>query len=494
MNGDSEPGEGHEPSGIEGGHVRDRPLSRRSLLSASVAAGASALALTSGVASAHHTESVDGRHVSGDRCGSNDQLWVDDALVINNDWATSSADMCISHYGDGSFGWEWYRGETEIHGEDLPNYPQALIGTKPWADDSGVPMFPIQRNEVTDWDVELDVEQERSPNEWNFALEWWFTDAQPPGAGDTITHEIMLVLERSEMHTKDGNVVDDAVTDKYGNTFHYWESLPEGPSHDSSWGFHIFRTADNEIPSHIDLTAILDYLVEDPHDALNDPGVSDGNRWISGVEIGNEIWDETDGDTRVNEFNVRLNGETATAGVSGEFSEPPAPPASPTDLTVVGSDDSSVTLSWVGPTDTGDGALDHYVVTVDGDEATTVTSTEATVTGLTSDTAYEFAVVAVTDAGLESAPSSSVSARTDDGDTPGDCVSSIDIGEYDACDLDGDGLHTDVTGSGSLGFNDVVTFFEEHSRPEIQNNAQAFDFSGDGRVGFNDVVALFERL
>ncbi|GAB3040611.1 glycoside hydrolase family 5 protein [Natronobiforma cellulositropha] len=63
-----------------------------------------------------------------------------------------------------------------------------------------------------------------------------------------------------------------------------------------------------------------------------------------------------------------------------------------------------------------------------------------------------------------------------------------------AQDLTGDGLYEDVTGDGNLGFNDVVTFFEEHDGDVVQNNVEYFDFSGSGSVGFNDVVALFERL
>ncbi|GAB3041923.1 ThuA domain-containing protein [Natronobiforma cellulositropha] len=63
-----------------------------------------------------------------------------------------------------------------------------------------------------------------------------------------------------------------------------------------------------------------------------------------------------------------------------------------------------------------------------------------------------------------------------------------------AQDLTGDGLYEDITGDGNLGFNDVVTFFEEHNSDVVQSNVEYFDFSGNGQVGFNDVVALFERL
>ncbi|GAB3017198.1 glycoside hydrolase family 9 protein [Natronobiforma cellulositropha] len=85
--------------------------------------------------------------------------------------------------------------------------------------------------------------------------------------------------------------------------------------------------------------------------------------------------------------------------------------------------------------------------------------------------------------------------KSDDGDD-GPEPSGLDVNGdgNDAQDLTGDGLYEDVTGDGNLGFNDVVTFFEEHNNDVVQSNASNFDFSGNGSVGFNDVVALFERL
>ncbi|GAB3040588.1 hypothetical protein GCM10025298_32510 [Natronobiforma cellulositropha] len=78
----------------------------------------------------------------------------------------------------------------------------------------------------------------------------------------------------------------------------------------------------------------------------------------------------------------------------------------------------------------------------------------------------------------------------------GDDPSGLDVNGdgNDAQDLTGDGLYEDITGDGNLGFNDVVTFFEEHNGDVVQSNVEYFDFSGNGSVGFNDVVSLFERL
>ncbi|WP_263018764.1 endo-1,4-beta-xylanase [Natronobiforma cellulositropha] len=89
--------------------------------------------------------------------------------------------------------------------------------------------------------------------------------------------------------------------------------------------------------------------------------------------------------------------------------------------------------------------------------------------------------------------STGVTVVIDDGDD-GDSILDVNGDGNPAQDLTGDGRYEDVTGDGNLGFNDVVTFFEEHNGDVVQNNVQYFDFSGNGSVGFNDVVALFERL
>lgn len=70
----------------------------------------------------------------------------------------------------------------------------------------------------------------------------------------------------------------------------------------------------------------------------------------------------------------------------------------------------------------------------------------------------------------------------------------IELGSYTAQDLNGDGLHEDVTGDGSVGFNDVVVFFEHLDDAAVTDNVDAFDFSGNGAVGFADVIALFEEV
>lgn len=112
-----------------------RALSRRRFVQATGAtAGALALGGTA-VAGAQPLEET---------CESFGEIDVGDGdfLLINNDWGESVEDsgfeMCSWLAEDGSYGYEW---TTRPDGGE-PNYPQVLLGTKPWGDDSDVGSFP----------------------------------------------------------------------------------------------------------------------------------------------------------------------------------------------------------------------------------------------------------------------------------------------------------------------------------------------------------------
>ncbi|WP_049928121.1 cellulase family glycosylhydrolase [Halopiger goleimassiliensis] len=71
---------------------------------------------------------------------------------------------------------------------------------------------------------------------------------------------------------------------------------------------------------------------------------------------------------------------------------------------------------------------------------------------------------------------------------------SIQVGDYEARDPDGDGLYDDVTGDGRTNHEDVEAFYEHLDADGVQENPDAFDFDEDGHVGFADVLELLEGL
>ena len=258
--------------------------------------GASALAAT-----ALGSATVGAQTRIAESCGSFDTLEVGDGdfLLINNDWG-GDVDMCIWAADDGSYGYEWETRTTE--GE--PNYPQALLGTKPWGDDTGVDEFPIRRGAVDELELTFDVDVDIAGGEWNLAEEWWLMDGRPDPNDPPHTHEIMLVLDWGGGHEHETVLDPEAIEDAHGNVIDHWISYDSGGT---AADFHIFRLADPATTGTVDLTAIMEYVETEIG------GVSD-DLLLSGVELGTEYWVGTAGEVAFNAFDVTVNGRTYSSG------------------------------------------------------------------------------------------------------------------------------------------------------------------------------------
>jgi hypothetical protein len=84
--------------------------------------------------------------------------------------------------------------------------------------------------------------------------------------------------------------------------------------------------------------------------------------------------------------------------------------------------------------------------------------------------------------------------RTDDLPQAGGDSETISVGEYEARDLDDDGLYEDVTGDTETTHGDVNALFEHRNADGVRNNPEKFDFDGNGRFGFSDILELLERI
>ncbi|NUB90054.1 hypothetical protein HTZ84_17740 [Haloterrigena sp. SYSU A558-1] len=257
--------------------------------------GASALAATTLGAS-----SVAARDAVTEACGSSDTLDVGDGdfLLINNEWG-ADVDMCIWAADDGTYGYEW---ATRTAGGE-PNYPEVLLGTKPWGTESGVDAFPVPRGDVDELELTFDVDVDIDGENWNLAEEWWLMDGEPNPDGPH-THEIMLVLDWGDEHGHGDPVAPGAIEDAHGNAIDHWISYDSGGT---DADFHIFRLADPTTSGTVDLTAIMSYVETEIG------GVSD-DLLLSGIEVGNEYWSGTSGDVTFDTLDVAINGRTYSSG------------------------------------------------------------------------------------------------------------------------------------------------------------------------------------
>jgi len=224
-------------------------------------------------------------------------------ILSNNDWGYScNLDECyqaIILYTDDSYGWEWNRDST---GSNNPNYPEVICGTKPWGDQTPVTIFPIQIKDLNSCNADMDIVFGASGNNWNFALEFWLTTQKPEGndVSSSITDEVMIWFGWGPTH--DGVVDDDDVIVDGENTYDYAHHYSF-----TDWEYHQFRiSGEQRIPPTIDFKLFVDYI-QDRY------GLSD-TLWITGMELGNEYWDYTEGACTVKKLSYSVNGETVVSG------------------------------------------------------------------------------------------------------------------------------------------------------------------------------------
>lgn len=278
---------GHSITDVFGGG------SRRDFLKAGVAIGVGGLALGLGdTAMAANVEEI---------CNSeNGTIDVANGFtLLDNRWGNENAHQCIWHNDDGSYGYDFDASNT---GGGI-NYPEVFIGTRPWGSSTGVGEFPIQRQDVDEFVMDVNGDVDISGGEWNWAEEWWLMDQPPTQQPETHQYEIMLLLDWSDDHSH-GEVADPgAWTDRFGNTVDLWVVYDSGGT---DADFYIFRIQGGHDGGKIDMAEIIAYLSDTE-------GVR-GDLWLSGIELGNEYWTGAVGETTYNTFDVTINGSTYTSG------------------------------------------------------------------------------------------------------------------------------------------------------------------------------------
>jgi chitinase len=223
--------------------------------------------------------------------------------LSNNAWGyscnLSGCYQAIILYTDDSYGWEWNRDST---GDNDPNYPEVICGTKPWGTQTDAEIFPVQIKNINSFGAEMDIVYGTSGDNWNLAFEFWLTEQEPGGTdvSSSITDEVMIWLGWGPTH-EGGVNTEEAVVDGE-NSYDYAQYYVF-----DDWEYHQFRiSGEQKIPSEIDFKLFVDYIKEryNRSDTL----------WVSGIELGNEYWDYTEGACTVKSLSYTVNGETVESG------------------------------------------------------------------------------------------------------------------------------------------------------------------------------------
>jgi hypothetical protein len=268
-------------------------------------------------------------------------LRLGEIRILNNnwgseDWGCSAPTSVYSVFvnQDKTFGWNFDRGNCDTGNTNTkPDFPQIEFGVHPFGngsplatspDHSSTTLLPRQVKDITSASVtiqNLSVTLEKEAN-WNITFEFWLSERDPindPNPG--VYAELMTFwgwengrwpvdgpgMNGSCPGGGDGDGCGQTVTSS-GKTYTLWVQR-------NNWGespfWRYFQFRDNAGPAKtfanltVDVKPLLTYLT-------STRGYS-ADYWVSRLEVGSEIDDETKGQVKMSGITFEINGESRSA-------------------------------------------------------------------------------------------------------------------------------------------------------------------------------------
>jgi hypothetical protein len=293
----------------------------------SSAAGASATSGsagtgTGGMAGAGGGAEVDGAGIPlakpGDsKNGSREYLNLGDMRLIVNKWGSDelncNTSLRVFAANDRTFGWEFDRGAC---GGDKakPDYPEIEFGIHPFGAGnslattpsfSSTSLLPIQIKDITSASVVLDglsIAIERAST-YNLNFEFWLSQRNPVTDPNPGVHAELITFfgwQDSWACDKTGNV---QAGDRGFSLCHQDDAWAGG-----KWRYFQFRIdggSTNSFSGKVDVKALIDWLV-------SNAGYS-RDLWVTRLEVGSEIDDNTTGKVTLRNITFEVNGTSKAA-------------------------------------------------------------------------------------------------------------------------------------------------------------------------------------
>ena len=268
-----------------------------------------------------------------------DYLRLGEIRILNNNWGSEDLNCNNSSFevyvnNDKSFGWNFQRGDCADNGNPQavpvvppdtahPDFPQVEFGIHPFGigsdlvtspEFSSTTLLPLQLKDITSASVTLsNLSISGSLTTWNMATEFWLSEGDPrQPAGSVHVHtELMAWWGWQQGRWKCDSQPDNVQAGTMGYTLcHQSDNWADG------WRYYQFRAGDGsdgnirqEFNGTVNMKAFIDYLV-------NNRGYSK-DLWLTRLEVGTEIDDDTSGTVRMNNVTFEVNGEERSA----EFKE-----------------------------------------------------------------------------------------------------------------------------------------------------------------------------
>jgi hypothetical protein len=262
-----------------------------------------------------------------------DYLRLGEVRILNNNWGSEelgcNANMSVFIQQDRKFGWSFNRGDCDTQGlASNPDFPQIEFGIHPFGigdprvtspEFSSTSLLPIQLKNVQSASVIVqnmtaNFQQETS---WNITFEFWISERNPLEPNPGVYAELMTFWGWQNGRWPSppngmgptGNGAGNQVQSG-GKSYTLW--VQDDQWADGQWRYFQFRVDDGPQRSFngtLDVKPFIDYLVNSRQYSPD--------FWISRLEIGSEIDDNTQGTVVMDGITFEVNGQTRPAIIGG---------------------------------------------------------------------------------------------------------------------------------------------------------------------------------
>jgi hypothetical protein len=254
--------------------------------------------------------------------------------ILNNNWGSedlgcSGSTFSVFYNQDKTFGWTFNRPACGGNNEH-PDFPQIEFGIHPFGvgnelatspEFSSTALMPKQINQISTASVHVQGLEIAltNPSKWNITFEFWLSDVDPrlptaDGRAHNAYAELMTFwgweANRWPDNPDSNNtpVLDHAGPDTVngGNNYKLWVQRDNWAN---GWRYFQFRTNSSatSFTGDINVKELLTYL-------QTHMGYAD-TLWVTRLEVGSEIDDNTAGTVTLDSITFEVNGESRSAGV-----------------------------------------------------------------------------------------------------------------------------------------------------------------------------------
>src|SRR6266540_3978461 len=247
-------------------------------------------------------------------------LNLGDMRLINNRWgsdelgcAGTTQRVFINNDADKSIGWEFNRPACG-GAKAKPDYPEVEFGVAPFGANSSLltsPAFssttllPIQIKNITSASVQVDGLQIslQSPTIWNIDFEIWISMRNP--LTDSNPDEFAEII--AFWGWENGRWACDKSGSMQGGTSMYNMCHQSDSWADGKWRFYQFNVGGGPLLSYngkVDVKAFIDFIKNSYGGSITT------EMWLTRIEVGSEIDDNTRGSVKIKNLTFEVNGQT----------------------------------------------------------------------------------------------------------------------------------------------------------------------------------------